>query len=165
MDYTCDKCGKPAPFHLTDIRDGKKTERHLCKECAAAEGLKISSADAASMETMTKLLEEFVLQAVGKHGDVVCCQVCGMSFDEYRKQELLGCPNDYDAFGEELGHLVERVQDHATQHVGKVPLRASQTQKRLTALLRLRTELRGAVQDEDYERAARLRDQIRELEN
>ena len=163
MDYKCDKCGKPAPFHLTDIHDGQKVEKHLCEDCAASEGLKITSP-----EQISKLLEEFVLQAAkGSQASAPSprCQACGMSFDEYRKQELLGCANDYDAFGRPLADLIDRVQDHATQHVGKVPQRASQTQKRLTALLRLRTELRTAVSAEDYELAARLRDQIKELEN
>lgn len=163
MDYKCDNCGRPAPFHLTDIRNGKKIEKHLCEQCAAAEGLRIESA-----ASMTKVLEEFVLQAVSKQdadASTPTCSVCGMSFEEYRKKELLGCPNDYDTFGQQLGDLIERVQDHATQHLGKVPARASATQKRLTALMRLRTELRSAVHDEDYELAARLRDQIKELEN
>ena len=161
MDYKCDNCGKPAPFHLTDIRNGKKVEKHLCEQCAAGEGLKIDST-----ASITKLLEEFVMQAVSKQGlPSPRCQACGISFEEYRKQQLLGCPNDYDAFGQELSELIERFQDHATHHVGKVPERASATQKRLTALMRLRLELRSAVHEEDNERAARLRDQIKELEN
>ena len=60
--------------------------------------------------------------------------------------------------------LLERVHEGASQHVGKVPSRAGTDERRPAALLRLRAALKDAVAEEDYERAARLRDQIKELE-
>jgi protein arginine kinase activator len=91
------------------------------------------------------------------------CDVCGLTFGEFRQQKLLGCPHDYDAFERVLLPLIEGAHGGAGQHVGKVPHRRGEQTKH-NALLRLRGELKKAVAAEDYEKAARLRDQIQELE-
>ena len=166
MDYKCDKCDKPATIHLTDIADGEKTEVHLCEDCAMAEGLLKAALP------LNQLLQGLgIVQndsgAIVKSTEQAerTCDTCGLSFIEFRQRGLLGCPNDYDAFGPALETLVERAQEGATQHVGKVPGRAGLGQKRQTEILRLRGALRLAVTQEDYERAAGLRDQIKQLEN
>jgi len=166
MDIKCDKCDKPATIHLTDIADGKKTEVHFCEECAMAEGLVKAALP------LHQLLQGLGLMpgeggAPGKRSEPPepVCESCGLSFGEFRQRGLLGCPNDYDAFGESLEALVERAQEGATRHMGKVPHRAGPGQQRQTEILRLRGALRAAVTQEDYERAAALRDQIKQLEN
>ena len=166
MDYKCDKCDKPATIHLTDIADGNKTEVHFCEDCAMAEGLVKAALP------LNQLLQGLGI-VQGEGGAIIksaeqaelTCDVCGLTFSEFRHQGQLGCPNDYDAFGPALETLVERAQDGATQHVGKVSDRAGLGQKRQTEILRLRGALRLAVTQEDYERAAGLRDQIKQLEN
>jgi protein arginine kinase activator len=161
MSIKCDKCDKQATIHLTDIADGKKNEVHLCEECAAVEGLTVKTS-----VPLSQLLEEFVLQKSGESQQPdLKCEVCGMTFAEFRRKGLLGCPNDYDALGAMLAPLLERAHGGASQHVGKVPPKAGANQKKQNAILRLRGALRTAVAEEDYERAARLRDQIKELEN
>ncbi len=161
MNFKCDKCGKPAMIHLTEIIDGQKLEKHLCEDCAATEGITVK----ASLP-ISQLLEDFVLQtsSSGRTAEFQC-DVCGLTFAEFRDQAVLGCPNDYDAFEPALTHLLERAQEGASQHIGKVPHRAGNDQKKQNAILRLRAELKGAIAAEDYERAAALRDQIKELEN
>jgi len=159
MNYPCDKCGKPATFHLTEITGGSQVEKHLCEQCAAAEGIAVKT-----NMPITQLLEEFILQAGGSEGEDLVCDVCGMPFSEFRQNGLLGCPHDYDAFSPRLEPLIARAQGGASQHVGKVPRNAGGSQKRHNELLRLRAELKGAVSCEDYERAAHLRDRIRSLE-
>ena len=161
MKFKCDKCGKPATIHLTEIVDGDKLEKHFCQNCASTDGI--------TMKTevpIGQLLEDFVLQAGGieEISDLVC-EVCGMKFSEFRDGGLLGCPNDYDVFEVNLVGLLERAQEGAVQHIGKVPHGSDDVQKRQTAILRLRSELKAAINGEDYERAASLRDQIKELEN
>lgn len=153
MKFECDNCGNPATFHITEIQGGKKVEKHLCEECAAAEGIAVKHD-----VPIEKLLEEFVNQSPDP-----ACPVCGMSYAEFRKHGLLGCPNDYDAFEDLLARDLERVQE-GTQHVGKAPQRPDGEPQRQTALLRMRAELKRAVSAEDYERAAVLRDQIKEME-
>ncbi len=76
----------------------------------------------------------------------------------------LGCPHDYEVFRSLLTPLIERTHEGATHHVGKVPTTADATVQKQTGLLKLRRELQEAVEQENYERAARLRDEISILE-
>jgi len=160
MKSKCDNCDKPATVHLTEIVDGQKIEKHLCEDCAATEGITIKTD-----VPISQLLEDFILH--GTAGAEVAdrtCDVCGMSFSDFRSNGLLGCSHDYDAFSEVLEPLLERAHEGASQHIGKVPRRAGSDQKMINAVLRLRAELKKAVTAEDYERAAELRDQIKKLE-
>jgi len=162
MKHTCDHCDKPATIHLTDISDsGQKVVKHLCPDCAAAEGIQIKS-----NLPIGQLLEDFILS--GSTGTEqlpdLTCDVCGTTFAEFHKAGRLGCPNDYDAFGQPLATIIENTHDGATEHIGKVPHRAGGDQQKQTAILRMRAELKQAVVREDYERAAALRDQIRQVE-
>jgi protein arginine kinase activator len=161
MQIKCDKCDKQATIHLTDIVDGKKNEVHLCEDCAASEGLTVKASI-----PLSQLLEEFVLQksSAPEQADPKC-DVCGMTFSQFRQKGLLGCPNDYDAFAPMIEPLLERAHGAQTQHVGKAPAKAGTSQQKQNAVLRLRGALRAAIAAEDYERAAALRDQIKELEN
>ncbi len=162
MTFKCDKCDKPATIHLTEIVDGQKTEKHLCEDCAVTEGITVKT-----NLPISQLLEDFVLQTSSsvEASQELNCDVCGLTYEQFREQTLLGCPNDYEAFAPVLGPLLERAQEGATQHIGKVPHRAGNDQKKQNAILRIRAELKGAIAAEDYERAAALRDQIKELEN
>ncbi len=85
------------------------------------------------------------------------CPDCGLRFMDFRIQGRLGCPNDYQTFRDGLLPLLRRTHG-ATRHVGKMPSRRQAVSPRL----HLRAELREAVAHEDYERAARLRDQLRQ---
>jgi len=160
MDHPCDKCGKPATIYLTEITDGHKVEKHLCEECAVAEGVAIKAEG-----PISKLLEDFILQSSDEPGEPQpTCDVCGMSFNEFVDKKLLGCPHDYDVFSKQLKPILNSEHENATQHIGKVPHRAGSDQKKQNAILRLRSQLRTAIAAEEYERAAALRDQIKELE-
>jgi protein arginine kinase activator len=86
------------------------------------------------------------------------CPVCGLKYMEYRGEGRLGCPHDYQAFQAGLVPLLRRAHG-ATRHVGKRPGRSAADHS--LARLRLRARLRAAVAREDYEEAARLRDQLR----
>lgn len=162
MKSECDKCGKPATVHLTEISEGQKLEKHLCEDCAANEGITVKA-----NLPISQLLEDFILQTAAPGGQKVAdvkCDVCGLTFGEFRQKALLGCPHDYDVFGPLLETLIGRAQESAGQHVGKVPSGAGTNRLRQNTLLRLRAQLRSAVGAEDYELAARLRDRIKEEE-
>ena len=157
----CDNCDRQATVHVTEIKDGQKVEKHLCEHCAVSEGITIK-ADV----PISQLLEDFILQTVSgdEATEELACEVCGLTFSEFRDQGVLGCPNDYNAFGQRLELLMSHAQQGATAHVGKVPRHSGGDQKRLNAVLRLRAQLRGAIAAEDYELAASLRDRIKEVE-
>jgi len=160
MKSKCDKCDKPATVHLTEIVGDQKTEKDLCEDCALAEGITVKT-----NMPIGQLLEEFVLQSPEDEEIAkLRCEVCGITFHEFRQQGLLGCPNDYNAFERALEPLLNRAQEGAARHIGKVPSRAGGDQKKQNALLKLRADLKNAIATEDYEKAADLRDQIKELE-
>src|SRR5206468_11641849 len=91
--------------------------------------------------------------------DALICPSCGISFREFRSQGRLGCPHDYIAFEKELMPLLDNIHN-ATQHTGKFPKRAPDASQRQFQLIKLRSELKQAVEDEAYEHAARLRAEI-----
>jgi protein arginine kinase activator len=160
----CEKCNKPATVHLTEIRSGKKIEKHLCEVCAQ----QLEGFPTKSHTPINELLTNFVLAHSGLTKDQAgTCQQCGMSWGNFRQTGLLGCEHDYQMFDKDLTPLLQRAHDGATHHLGKVPTRRGGTTvpvKRQADLTRLRKELARAVEAEDYERAAKLRDQIRTAE-
>lgn len=161
----CERCKKAqATFHLTNIdRGGAKSERHLCDRCAGEEGLLQSPKVAVDLD---QLVQTFIAgsKTAGEEVSQLVCEACGISYIEFRNQGLLGCPEDYDNFKEHLGRLIERTQGGAGTHVGKMPRSIGVQRKPTDDVRRLRRQLDDAVAAEDYERAAKLRDRIRELE-
>ena len=89
--------------------------------------------------------------------------MCGIKFVEFRNSGRLGCPHDYQEFREELTPLLENIHGD-TRHAGKTPRRQPQARQNQSELTRLRRQLQNAVSQEAYEEAAKLRDQIRTLE-
>lgn len=161
----CERCKKAqATFHLTNIdRSGAKAERHLCDKCANEEGLLQS---AKMTVDVNALLENFIAGSKGaaELNNLVCDQ-CGISYVEFRNQGLLGCPHDYEVFKEQIGRLLERTHAGATHHTGKTPKSLGEARRPHEDIRRFKRQLEEAVSAEDYERAAELRDRIRELEN
>ncbi len=167
-DMKCDNCNKPATVHLTEIKGGKKVEKHLCEQCASAsEGVPMKGAHSPHTP-INELLTNFVLQHSGLAKETgTTCEHCGITWAEFRQNGFLGCEHDYTLFEKDLTPLLQRAHEGATHHVGKVPMRRGGTgvpAKRGMDLARLRKELARAVETEDYERAAKLRDQIRQAE-
>jgi protein arginine kinase activator len=173
----CDKCNKPATVTVTEIQNGKTVMKHLCEQCAAeGEGL---IPKPHGHTPINQLLADFVNlhSGVPQQGNQTC-EHCGMTWSDFRKDGLLGCEHDYALFERDLTPLVQRAHENATHHVGKVPRRASGgagaaaaaaassgAARKVADLTRLRKELARAVEAEDYERAAKLRDQIKEAES
>lgn len=160
----CDNCNKSATVHLTEIKSGKKIEKHLCEQCAAQnEGYPVKS-----HMPINELLTNFVMAHSGMPKETTGgCDQCGITWAEFRQSGLLGCQNDYSVFEKDLAPLLQRAHEGATHHLGKVPARRGGSgvpAKRQLDLVRLRKDLGKAVEAEDYERAAKLRDQIRQAE-
>ena len=157
----CERCGEnEAIIHLTQIENNQMNTSHLCEGCASEKGLD-TGANAGSYP-----LSDFIAQ-VGKAGETVPpapCPYCGMKLDEFKKLGRLGCPQCYVAFEPHLKGLLRRLHS-GTQHLGKVYLPPDPTQaERQERLAGLRRKLDHAVESEDFERAAQIRDMIRTLE-
>ncbi len=161
MSIVCQLCNQArAIVHLTDFIPEKR-ERHLCEDCAEKEGVIIKQ----QHPTTNEILQQFIKHKVGLgRGEDIACPKCGVTFREFQVKGQLGCAHDYTAFQNLLLPLIKSAHEGAEQHMGKVPPTADETVRRQTRLLRLRRELQEAVEQEDYELAARLRDQIRTLE-
>jgi len=161
----CDNCGsQDAVIHLTQIVDNEMKTLHLCEKCAAEKGLETSTVP--ENFPLSDLLaqmggeEPSTPEATGAQA----CSFCNLTFREFRDSGRLGCPHCWSTFEGRLRGLLRRIHG-GTQHLGKVYLSpdptVSEREKRLDGL---RRKLQRAVELEDFERAAELRDEIRELE-
>ena len=161
MSIICQVCQQSkATVHITDTVPEKR-ERHLCEECAEREGVIIKS-----QQTTNEILQQFIKQKVGlSAGEGLRCDSCGLSFREFQSKGQLGCPQCYAALGPLLLPLIERAHEGGTHHVGKVPVTADDTVRKQAGLIRLRRELGEAIDQENYERAASVRDEIQALES
>jgi len=164
-DGVCDNCGSgEAVVHLTQIVNNEMSTFRLCERCAAEKGLE-NSVEPPSGFPLTDFLAQMGGEAPrgGPSGDLACA-FCGLGFREFREGGRLGCPHCYSTFEVHLRGLLRRIHG-STQHMGKVYLppdpTASEMEKRLEGL---RRTLQRAVEAEDFERAALIRDQIRTLE-
>ncbi|MFH1199012.1 MAG: UvrB/UvrC motif-containing protein [Candidatus Omnitrophota bacterium] len=169
----CNSCNKnPATVHLTEIVDSQMTELHLCEECARQKSAQMESQF--GLSELLAGLAEFGKPASGK--DIqqqvnIKCPVCGLTYADFKKIGRLGCGNCYEAFKRYLAPLLKRIHG-SSQHVGKSPskLGAALTvkAKSITSvpdLQDLKFRLQKAIESEAFEEAAKLRDQIKELEN
>ena len=161
----CDNCNRPATVHMTEVRNGKHVEQNLCEQCAAKQQGIVGKPHMPINELLTK----FVMAHSGVQSEqqIVQCDQCGITWAEFRQNGLLGCASDYDHFEVDLAPLIQRAHEGATHHIGKTPAGAGKpaVQMRPTAdIVRLRKELQRAVEAEEYETAAKLRDQIKVAE-
>lgn len=163
-DMVCDNCGSSdAVVHLTQIVNNQMSTHRLCEKCAAEKGLE--SAPEPTNFPLTDFLAQMGKDAVSESDPSGAkCSFCGLTFSDFRETGRLGCPHCYETYAPHLHRLLRRVHG-GTQHVGKVYLppdpSASDLERRLEGL---RRKLHRAVEAEDFERAAELRDEIRSLE-
>jgi protein arginine kinase activator len=163
----CDNCGeRPAAIQLTQVDKNAVTQLHLCEVCAAEKGVQTGA-------TVAKFPLSDFLASMGKGAagslpqvaDGNPCTFCGATLKDFRDTGRLGCPHCYASFEPHLRDLLRRLHG-SSQHVGEVYLapnapRASDEQRRLGDL---RDQLRRAVEQENFELAAELRDRIRVLD-
>lgn len=156
----CQFCDCAASVHLTDIINKKKRETHLCEECARQNHLLPEPQSELNVPALLQFLLGQTTSTLEAEPQTSICPHCGMKYAQFRAQGRLGCPGDYDAFRTHLEPLLERVHRH-THHMGKVPARF-QSVRLAGEITELKKQLQAAVREEQYEEAARLRDQIRQ---
>jgi protein arginine kinase activator len=153
----CDKCDQPACVHHTVIVNGKATVVRLCEKHANEAGV-----GAAGHVSIHQLLGNLAQTGAARPKGPACPD-CGHTFHDYKSTALLGCPSCYRTFASTLEVAIERTQGGGTQHVGRTPPGMNEARERATQLQQLLRELEEAVAAEQYERAARLRDRIKEV--
>lgn len=189
----CQSCNEnAATVHLTEIVQKTKKETHLCEDCAKLKGVSysvqfkvkdylsgvgkpkaaeqptppvvVSASLSPSDETDASTGAAAASATVPEVADgFEPCPSCGISFADFRQSGRLGCYYDYEHFSRGLIPLLEKIHGHR-QHTGRVPEKIGERIRRQRELTEHRQELQTAVEREDYEAAAILRDKIKALE-
>ena len=166
----CVHCTKDKVFHdLKVLPDNTVVEKHACEDCAAEQGFVPMQVGVPAKPTAEKASAK-----------ARACPECGLTFAQFKRVGRLGCPACYEAFERQLTGILDRSQEGGTHHVGKIPRRLlrertsgtgdggesletllGDAKHRAERLKALGEKLRKAVEQEQYEQAARIRDQIR----
>jgi protein arginine kinase activator len=178
MPCPCQLCPAPnATVHLTELSaTGERTELHLCQACVARLELSLDAPPPIAV-LRTKTSDAAPTAGDGSDSEpntVVVpapeegtCPACGLAFNAYVQNNLFGCAECYSAFAEQVLALATRYHGQAV-HTGRVPLAGpapSQAARREAARAALQAALAEAVANEQFERAATLRDQLKAHEN
>lgn len=166
----CQECGKrPATLHFTKIVNGEKTEFHFCETCAREKGELIpGTSNGFSIHSLLSGLLDLDPAGKGqnpgaKTAQSLRCEECGMTYSQFSKLGRFGCSSCYKYFSDRLDPLFKRVHG-GTSHVGKVPKRSGGRIQIKRQIDELKKELQMRIVQEEFETAAEIRDQIRELE-
>ena len=151
---------KPATVHLTQIVGDKMQKLDLCEDCAKAKGVNDPSGFALADLMLGLGASQEIEQAGG--GVELKCPRCGFSQADFKKSGRLGCPECYGTFAEALEGLLKTMHK-GTRHEGKVPEALRATREQSDRLRLLQKKLAKAIEQEKFEEAAQLRDQIKQL--
>jgi protein arginine kinase activator len=157
----CDVCKcNDATVFLTQIVEGKMQKVNLCDACSKEKGVQ----DPTGFALADLLLGIGAAEEIEKGGGTQKCAVCGFTQADFKKTGRLGCSTCYLTFAEGLGSLLKAMHK-GTEHVGKVPEHAQRAAELNDRMRSLNESLKKAVEEENYETAASLRDQIKQLES
>ena len=167
----CDICKKnEATIHITKIINGTKQEINLCEKCAMEKGIlnTVPQIDFVSPFSFQNILSGIMDYMVNANNEQyksfdISCKNCGTSYNEFKKTGLLGCSECYKNFKNILDPIIKRVQVNL-DHKGKIPQRAGKDMIQKKKLLKLKSYLKKAVSLEQYEKAATIRDMIKDME-
>lgn len=158
----CEICGKKeATVHLTEIVNDKVTKLHLCEDCAKEKGVEME--EHFGLSDLLAGLADLGQTIEPETAVSIKCPYCKFTYQDFKRVGRLGCGECYEAFKSQLAPLLKRIHG-ADRNVGKVPLRAGKTVKDTRTIQELKMKMERAIQQEEFEEAARLRDQMKELE-
>jgi len=156
----CDLCNKNrATVHLTEIVKGKVMELHICQKCAQLKADEIKL----KLDAPGQMNDADLSISIENEGEHLCCSFCGLKFSDFKKKGRLGCAHCYTVFKAQLMPIIRRMHGRA-QHKGKSPFTVTEDAIIDRKLDIFRARLATAIQLEEYEEAARLRDKIGDLE-
>ncbi len=157
----CDNCLKnQATVHLTTFTNGQVKTLHLCPQCAAKKGKATSVVGPNFNDFMSSFYDK-------EESDVLVCKNCGTTLDEFSKTGKLGCANCYSVFRQSVIPLLKGIHMN-TEHKGKMPGQRVKVdvekENRQSKRDKLKKELKAAIETENFEQAAILRDEIALIE-
>ncbi len=161
----CQHCQKRvATVHFTQIVNNKKTEMFLCEQCANGKSQIHVGSPISLNDFLTGLIggtNAGTTRSVAPQQ--IVCEKCGMNYKEFQSTGKFGCFNCYEVFGDRLNPLLKRLHGNI-RHNGKVPEKVSKSIRSSKEISELKEILNKAIQDEEYEKAAEIRDKIRSIE-
>ena len=149
---------------FTQIVNNEKTVLRLCKECAEKRGLQppFSSSDFPISHLLAGMAEEGS-PAETEEMKKLRCSGCGLTYGEFKKSARLGCGHCYETFAEPLKTLLRKIHG-SNEHLGKIPAFEEKHYVLKRDIRKMREEMNKAIKAEEFEKAAALRDRIREME-
>ena len=174
---TCDICGKKkATVHLTEIVDEQMSEMHLCEECARQKSAQMEQQFGLA-DLLAGLSDTSKSSTATKESDkaaVLKCSRCELPYEDFRKFGRLGCGECYTSFKEHLTGLLRKIHG-SNKYLGKTPATYKEEQPDnlptgvlvllpAETLADLKQHLRSAIAAEDFEKAAQIRDKIKNFE-
>lgn len=160
----CQICKKnQATVHYTKIINGKIEELHVCEECAANNSEFNFNNPFSFHNLWTGLIEGFQNSTPNKTVEKLTCPFCGLDYSQFRETGKFGCAKCYETFKDNLIPLFKGIHGH-DKHVGKVPSRANKKAADERRIEKLKKKLQELIDREAFEEAAKLRDEIRQLE-
>jgi len=168
----CQQCQqRPASVHVTQIINNEKREMHLCEQCANQQQQMVNFISPFSINDFltaflgNNYMYSSSLKPQGKPSvcEMPVCNQCGMTYERFSKIGKLGCQNCYHVFHNILDQVLRKIHGNVF-HKGKLPNRTGGDIKIKKEIEQLKSKLNQAIQAEEYEKAAMLRDQIRQLE-
>jgi protein arginine kinase activator len=157
----CDNCKKnQAVVHYTEVVNEKVKKLNLCEECALSKGIGVQPPF--SIGELLGGLNPSGIE-ISAEDKSFTCPGCGMSFADFKETGRLGCYQCYEAFNKSLMPVISNIHK-STKHIGKIPVNAKESMGIVDKIRELESKLQEAVRKEEFEAAAKLRDQIRSLE-
>ena len=158
----CELCkSRESVIHVQQIIGEEKVDMHLCEVCAAEKGI-AQEADDGEL-SLSQLLTGLLNIDSTQESESDTCPSCGTSIRSFRKEGRLGCPGCYANFSKELRSVQKKLAG-TYRHAGKLPQKLKAYKELVIDKKEMQQRLEEAVKNEDYESAAALRDQIREIE-
>lgn len=156
----CDVCqSKEATVFLTQIVDGKMQKVNLCEACSKEKGVN----DPTGFALADLLLGLGASQEIEKSPASVKCPVCGFTQADFKKTGRLGCSNCYTVFADGIAPMLKNMHK-GVQHTGKTPVAFHKIREHSEKIKTLQENLTKAIEAEEFELAANLRDEIRQAE-
>ena len=165
QNITCHNCGRETDgsVKITQIRGNQKTVVTLCRECASEMGFH-NPLDQMPFP-LAKILSSFVNQSLSSMAGELAgeaCPNCGMTFAQFSQQGRFGCGKCYDTFRPQLETILRKIHGHSL-HRGKMPSHNGDSRVSIREQERLESEYKLAIEREEFERAAELRDRLKDI--
>ncbi len=156
----CDVCqSKEATVFLTQIVDGKMQKVNLCESCSKEKGVN----DPKGFALADLLMGLGAAQEIENNPGAKKCPVCGFTQSDFKKTGRLGCSACYGVFAEGLSGMLKNMHK-GIAHTGKSPAEFHKVREQSEKMKALQDQLGKAIASEEYEQAASIRDQIRQME-